>query len=255
MPEFPASLPLVLALAIAPFVGSGCSSSEPSNGGQVGGNGGAPTDGPAGDPVLFRAKLENVSAPIATPTGDVDATFAPGVWVVHDKGRPFFTEGQADRGAGLESLAEDGDPTKLSNTIGDVKSVVTHDTFDLPPSEYVAGVVRPGAAFEFEFSARPGERLSFAGMYAQSNDVFLAPADDGLALFDEAGAPIVGDRSSELFLWDTGTETNEQPGVGPHQAPRQQAANSGEDEGGVIRRVDDGFDYADPFVTLTLEAL
>ena len=249
------SLSLVLAFSLAAFVGSGCSNTEPDDDGGTGGNGGSKSDGPTGDPVTFRVRLENVSAPITTTEGDVDAAFAPGVWAVHSKGAPFFEVGEADRGEGLESLAEDGDPTKLSNTIDEVEGVVAHDTFDLPPSEYVAGVVRPGAAFEFEITARPGERLSFAGMYAQSNDVFLAPAAEGIALFDEDDAPLVGDRSSELHLWDLGTEVNEPPGVGAHQAPRQPTANSGEDERGVVRRLDDGFDYPEPFVALTLETL
>ena len=46
-----------------------------------------------------------------------------------------------------------------------------------------------------------------------------------------------------ILLWDLGTEVNETPGFGPNQPLRQSGANTGPDEGGVIREVDDGFRY------------
>jgi len=57
----------------------------------------------------------------------------------------------------------------------------------------------PGSAYEFSVTAKAGDRLSFATMFVQSNDLFYAP----------------------------------------HQA----GANSGADEGGNVRLVDDGFSY------------
>ena len=49
------------------------------------------------------------------------------------------------------------------------------------------------------------DRLSFATMYVQSNDLFLAPGDTGIALFiDEQ--PISGDVTALVRLWDAGTE-------------------------------------------------
>ena len=72
-------------------------------------------------------------------------------------------------------------------------------------------------------------------MFAQSNDVFLSTGPDGLALFDDDGAPLEGDISALLGLWDAGTEVNEAPGAGPNQAPRQAGPNTGPDEGGVVR--------------------
>jgi hypothetical protein len=79
-------------------------------------------------------------------------------------------------------------------------------------------------------------------MFIQSNDLFYAPADPaGIPLF-EGGAPVEGDMTSMLALWDAGTEVNEQPGVGPNQAPRQDGADTGTPEG-VVRPVDDGYDY------------
>lgn len=234
----PISVMLRLPFLVLLF-GCGCSGAEPAS----------------TQPVTFRVTLANVSAPLETPDGELPASFAPGAWAVHDADEPIFTSGAADRAAGLESLAEDGDPSKLAASLRKRDSVATTDTFDLPDSEYAAGVVRPGASFMFEITAIPGQRLSFAGMYAQSNDVFLATPPEGMALFDTAGEPRSGDVTADLQLWDTGSEVNQEPGIGADQAPRQAAPNTGQDERGLVRRLDDGFSYADPFVTATLEAL
>ena len=55
--------------------------------------------------------------------------------------------------------------------------------------------------------------------------------------------PLKGDVTDMIKLWDAGTEVNEEPGVGPNQAPRQAAANTGPDENGVVHIVDDGYVY------------
>ena len=66
------------------------------------------------------------------------------------------------------------------------------------------------------------------------------------ALFDAKGQPVSGDITSKITLWDAGTEVNEEPGVGPNQAPRQPAPHTGPREHGVVRpiaEVKDGFHY------------
>ena len=115
--------------------------------------------------------------------------------------------------------------------------------FNTPVGADGPGPLTPGSAYEFTFVARPGDRLSFATMYVQSNDLFLAPGDTGIALFTDDRQPISGDVTDQIGLWDAGTEVNEEPGVGANQAPRQAAANTGADEGGTVRLVDDGFAY------------
>ena len=55
--------------------------------------------------------------------------------------------------------------------------------------------------------------------------------------------PVSGDVTGMILLWDAGTEVNERPGVGLFQAPRQPGPDSGMDENGVVRAVDDGYDY------------
>ena len=57
---------------------------------------------------------------------------------------------------------------------------------------------------------------------------------------------MTGDVTSRIRLWDAGTEVNEEPGLGPNQAPRQHAPNTGPAENGVVRpisEVKDGFHY------------
>ncbi len=80
-------------------------------------------------------------------------------------------------------------------------------------------------------------------MFGQSNDLFYAPGDKAIALFDDAGRPITADITSQLYLWDAGTEVNEEPGLGAAQAPRQSAPNTGRAENGVVRLARDSFKY------------
>jgi hypothetical protein len=81
---------------------------------------------------------------------------------------------------------------------------------------------------------------------------------DGIALFAR-GKPIRGDITSRFQLWDAGTEVNEEPGFGPHQAPRQAGANSGPSEHKPVRlvaEVKDGFSYpsTDQVIRVTVTA-
>ena len=168
---------------------------------------------------------------------NIGTILAPGAWVAQRGGTPFFSDGQPDRGAGLEALAEDGNPAQLAASLPTNSGV-----FATPVGADGPGPLTPGNAYEFTFTARPGDRLSFATMYVQSNDLFLAPDETGIALFID-GQPISGDITAQIGLWDAGTEVNEESGVGENQAPRQAAANTGADEGGAVRLVDDGFTY------------
>jgi hypothetical protein len=187
-----------------------------------------------GDPTEITAALGEQSG--------VNSPFPPGLWVIH--GAPseqgeLFQPGQPDYGRGLESLAEDGDPNALLATYGDQANIgvfggVYGDDF-LP--------LLPGEAFLIDIEARPGDYLSFASMFGQSNDWFIATGPEGVALFESDGTPRTGDISMELSLWDLGTEVSEYPGAGPNQAPRQSAPNTGPDEGGVVQLVDDGFPH------------
>lgn len=67
-------------------------------------------------------------------------------------------------------------------------------------------------------------------MLGNSNDIFFAFGDSGIKLnFGNA----VQDITNEVLLWDAGTEVNEYPGT----------KSMDEDEGGVVRLLNDGFTY------------
>lgn len=73
-------------------------------------------------------------------------------------------------------------------------------------------VVLPGQSVTIQFSAAKGEAISFATMYGWSNDLFFAPANPGIQVYDSKGMPIEGDVSSQIKLWDNGTRINQVPG-------------------------------------------
>ena len=108
------------------------------------------------------------------------------------------------------------------------------------------GFLMPGESESFTFNAGKGSYLSFATMFVQSNDLFYGFGEAGLALYDGNGDPVTGDVTGMVELWDAGTEVNEEPGVGPNQAPRQSGPNTGDDENGtveLIQDINDGFTY------------
>lgn len=188
-----------------------------------------------GDPSMLIAALE-------ARTG-VTNILAPGVYAVHGDDEPIFTEGVMDRGEGLEAIAEDGDPGMLAGILGE-DNTLTSGVFAVPSRSRNAGPILPGHSYEFYVAAGRNGKLSFATMYVQSNDLFFAPAADGIPLFDGAGNPIRGDITNQIQLWDAGTEANEMPGFGLNQAPRQSGPNTGEmDPDNTVRLVNDGFMY------------
>lgn len=75
-------------------------------------------------------------------------------------------------------------------------------------------LILPGQSAAITFAAAKGEALSFATMYGWSNDLFFAPADPGIQVYDNNGNPIEGDVSSQVKLWDNGTRINQAPGAG-----------------------------------------
>jgi hypothetical protein len=197
----------------------------------------------------FKVRIENISNPdgqIASNGTKWPFALSPGVWVVHDKNAPLFTTGKHDRGKGLEPQSEDGNPATLSESLKKQPGVKSSGVFNTPVGTTAPGPIGSGGVFEFTFNATQGSRLSFAMMFGQSNDLFYAPNDTGIALFDKKGKPISGDITSKVSLWDAGTEVNEEPGIGPNQAPRQSAPNTGPEEYEsvqLISAVHDGFTY------------
>lgn len=100
------------------------------------------------------------------------------------------------------------------------------------------GGAGPGAAFEIKFTAGKNQRFSFATMLGQSNDWFFSPGPDGLALYNEDGNPISGDITNQVYLYDAGTEIDQEPGVGDAVGPRQPSPDFGApDPDNTVRRL------------------
>ena len=195
------------------------------------------------EPTKFTVRVENISNPEGmTASNGQKFPFAlsPGMFVLTEKSAALFTEGKPVRKNGLEMQAEDGDPSGLVASLAAMHhSSNLHGVFNTPVGAMAAGPIRPGDSFEFTVTAMPGMRLFMTQMFGQSNDWFYAPGANGIALFDSKGNAVSGDITDQLYLWDAGTEKDEEIGIGPNQGPRQKGTNTGEAENGVVHRVKD----------------
>ena len=161
--------------------------------------------------------------------GKAPFVLAPVLWVIHaGNTNPLFAGGQPVRRNGLEQLAEEGNPELLVKSLRGGTGIVAVDAQARPEGDLTGGPLTPGKSYEFTVKAAPGQFLSLAAMFGQSNDWFYSN-DRPIALFND-GKPVSGDMTPQLSLWDAGTEVDEEPGLGANQAPRQKAANSGTPE-------------------------
>lgn len=191
---------------------------------------------------VFTITLTNVSE----DRGALVTGLSPMFWALHDDSFSLFAAG-APAADGLEALAEDGDPTELQTNLGGAAGVGT--------AGVTAAPIAPGESAELMLTPEmTAPYLSFTTMVGQTNDAFIAPLPSGIALLDDQGQPrsagdIEDDFVRMLGVWDAGTEANQVPGVGPDQAPRQAAANTGAADSDTNVRL-----YADPTNDLAGEA-
>ena len=182
------------------------------------------------------------AAPFAStfePLTGITVPLSPGAAVVHTSAVQFFQSGSA-ASPGIEGIAEDGSPSVLVAALTGMDGVQSVSAFNTPEGASAPAPIGPGGRYAFEVDAELGDRLSLATMFIQSNDLFYTFEGDGLALFDGSGRPVTGDVTSQVLLYDAGTEVNQEPGVGLDQAPRQAGADTGADENGVLGRITDG---------------
>ena len=170
----------------------------------------------------------------------ITVPLSPGAVATHsDAIQPFSLNRSAS--GGIESLAEDGDPGTLVEALGGADAVTDGASFGggplLPTKEvtFIVDAETPGE--DDQGNLIPGDRLSIATMHIQSNDYFYAFDPAGLPLFDDSGDPIGGEQTAELSLYDAHTESDQDPGVGVNQAPRQPGADTGPSQGGTVERV------------------
>lgn len=190
-----------------------------------------------GKEVKFTVRIENVSNKDGLTAKDGAKwpfALSPGMYVLHEREVRLFREGHKAVN-GLEAQAEDGNPGDLIKGL-EGREHMGHGVFNTPVGASGPGPLLPGGAYEFSFTAKPGMRLSLITMFGQSNDWFYAPKRQGIDLFVN-GKPLGGDITGEFMLFDAGTEVDEEPGVGAHQAPRQMGPNAGAAENGKVHTV------------------
>lgn len=115
----------------------------------------------------------------------------------------------------LTSCDNDKDNDESGNTrtitvknVATLKSFVQSGTFQATGDTQL---ILPGEEVEIKFNAGKGQALSFATMYGNSKDLFFAPNNPGIQLFDGNGNAIEGDVSAQVKLWDNGTIINSNP--------------------------------------------
>lgn len=145
------------------------------------------------------------------------------------------------------SCDDDDDPVVILPSSA-IFTVTIENVFEV--KEYfnsgTTGLILPGASESFSFNAGKGHYLQFGTMYVKSNDLFYAPSDMGIALYDMDGDAVAGNVTSQIYLWDAGTEVNEEPGVGMNQPMNQSGPNTGMTESGNVQLITDtmdGFTY------------
>ena len=179
----------------------------------------------------FTVRIEDVSNghTLHTSRGDKVVGLSPGFWVLHTGNNPIYSVG-ARASTGLQRLAEDGNPEGLYSDSQENPAVKATGAYNVSMTPYpVAGFIGPKQAYEFIVSdASPGDRLSFATMFIDSNDWFYSNNSTGIDLFNADGTPFSGEVTARVGLFDAGTEANEEPGVGPNQAPRQPRPRTGQ---------------------------
>ncbi|MBM1107079.1 spondin domain-containing protein [Aurantibacter crassamenti] len=106
-----------------------------------------------------------------------------------------------------EEIAMETETMSFNITIKNVVQYLSATVFNMDNTATEPGPVPDaGCFFTIDLkAAAPGGRVSFATMSAASNDWFFAPKAEGIALF-ENGAPVTGDVTDQVYLWDAGVE-------------------------------------------------
>jgi hypothetical protein len=185
----------------------------------------------------FKVRIDNISSAdqfTASNGTKWSLPFSPGVFVVTGKSNPVFTVGARDRGQGLRAQAEDGDPTSLAAYVQ--KAYPGSGAFLVPVGGSKPKGILPGESFEFYVVADPSQKFYFVTMNGQSNDWYYS-TPSGVALFDATGKPTGGDITSQVRLYDAGTEADQEIGIGSTQGPRQPHPRYGPDDSNALVRL------------------
>jgi len=188
---------------------------------------GMPDRGQGIELVAESGRTANLGDALRGLTG-VATPLSPGAFVVHRDGNPFFSLGTADRDAGLENLAEDGNSQRLRTGMKEdaATGIILVDGFDTPVGAHSAAPALAGESYSFTVDAVPGDHLSFVTMFGMSDDWFFSTGPNGIALFD-GETPISGEVTDQIGIYDAGTEVDEELAIGVDVGSQQLAPNTG----------------------------
>ena len=181
---------------------------------------------PTGDWTIEISNISDASGGFISP-------FSPAAWALHDDTVTVFQNGGDAAGvAGLEALAEDGDPAALVADLVVAEGVAAAGATETgaDPGVTMSFVVTPDADNRFVW---------FANMVVWTNDGFIS-TEGGVALLDDAGMPrntanIEEDFERLLHVFDAGTEVNESSGItGPNNGANQLVPGVGAEEANPI---------------------
>ena len=203
-----------LALLLLPLLVAGCDSDDDDA------------------PQTFEVTVANVSTPgtVATDRAMGTVPLSPPAYAVFSGADPMFTPGQ-NANLGTERIAEDGFPDEMVAILNAASNVSASGAVTSPGGPDNGPALFAGESVTFTVTARPGDRLQLETMFVQSNDWFYGFTGGGLALFS-GDAPVSGDVTARLAVYDAGTEQDTAPGTGPDQKPAQapDATDVGPDE-------------------------
>lgn len=128
----------------------------------------------------------------------------------------------------------DNDPEALRTFTMRVENVVPYkllkSSVQRTRPDKTDGNLAPGQYYEIRFTAGFGHRLTLASMLFESNDWFFGTDTPGVPLYTN-GVPLSGDITHLLYLWDAGTEADEEPGVGGNTGIKQITRTAGSPDG------------------------
>ena len=181
------------------------------------------------EPVEVIVTVENLA-----PEG---GTFLTPFWVGFHNGNFDIYDRRRSITSGLESLAEDGDTSGLSQEFNDSRNGIVEGT--ITGESDIDGPIDPGetvtTTFTVDSQADSSQFFSYASMVIPSNDAFVANGNPrAVQLFDETGDFIAADfiiEGGEVL--DAGTEVNDE--LAENTAFFSQAEpNTGEEQDGVV---------------------
>jgi len=195
---------------------------------------------------VFTVRIENVTADDALKYSDGTtgaAAMSHGAFAVFRDSSPFYEPGQpAFPSSGLEQIAEDGNVRPAQAYLEGHDKALESGIFYIPVGSSKDDELWKGMAYEFEITGDPGDKLTFAMMLLQSNDLFFGPETGAIDLFD-GDTPISGDITWQIGLLDAGTEVDQDPKFGPDVGVNEKALNSGDSESDPVGPAGGEFPY------------